>query len=299
MTALAYNTPFYYGSTADFRAWGSAMSAKLQAAGLYKDPTITGQINWSTVNTPVAINTPAGYEVYRFDDALQATAPVYIKIEYGHPGALSVPGIWLTVASSCLANGTMTGIVGTRQSLGTMTGVASAVRPYLSNVCVLPGYVFFMHKREATSNAYYPNANFFFAVCRTVDDAANNTGDGVFTLASATVVDTAPNAQCIGFAGAGYVTAWHPGFAGLPGNQTASNAGQYDIQMYKSFGVYPKMRPNPYICLYYRPEIQENIIIRATMQGAAEWKYLATGLSSCRAGWWATDTNRSLAFRYE
>ena len=100
MATVAYSSTYWYATTADFRAWGLELSNAMQTAGLVKESTVTGQINWATVNAPGAINTVAGYEVYRFNDALQATAPVFIKIEYGFAAALTVPTMWITVGTT-------------------------------------------------------------------------------------------------------------------------------------------------------------------------------------------------------
>lgn len=61
---------------AAFRTWGLAYNAKLAAAGLVQTAD-TGQIDWATVLAATAINTVQGYEIWRFDDALQATVPVF------------------------------------------------------------------------------------------------------------------------------------------------------------------------------------------------------------------------------
>ena len=66
---------------ATFRAAGKAQSDAIVAMGLVRTAD-TGQINWATVARPAA-NTSAGYEMFAFADALQATAPVLIKIIWG------------------------------------------------------------------------------------------------------------------------------------------------------------------------------------------------------------------------
>lgn len=67
---------------AGFRAWGSMFAKGLKEVGLVQTAD-TGQINWETVETPGENNTDAGYEVWRFNDALQETQPIYLKIIYG------------------------------------------------------------------------------------------------------------------------------------------------------------------------------------------------------------------------
>ena len=67
-------------SVENFRAWGSALSAQLGAI-LTRVPQ-SNDIDWLTTPLPSS-ESYAGSEVYRFNDPLQATAPIFIKFEYG------------------------------------------------------------------------------------------------------------------------------------------------------------------------------------------------------------------------
>ena len=67
-------------SVATFRAWGSALSA--QIATMLTRVAQTGDIDWITVARPAG-GVYAGSEVYRFNDALQSAAPIFVKFEYG------------------------------------------------------------------------------------------------------------------------------------------------------------------------------------------------------------------------
>lgn len=87
-------------SDALFRAWGSGIATKIQATGIVQTAD-TGQINWTTVLTPNTSNMKRGYEIYRFDDALQATRPVFMRIDYGSSsGGSTIPQIWITVGTA-------------------------------------------------------------------------------------------------------------------------------------------------------------------------------------------------------
>lgn len=101
---------------AQFRAWGSAIGVKLLAMGLIQTPD-TGQINWTTVLAPLSANQVQGYEVFRFNDALQATAPVFIKLEYGSGNATANPAIWVSLGAGSNGAGSLTGILSARQSV--------------------------------------------------------------------------------------------------------------------------------------------------------------------------------------
>lgn len=103
---------FTNSSDANFRAWGSYLAARFAAVGLVQTAD-TGQINWTTVTTPAGINTYQGYEIWRFADALQATAPVYFKIQYGEGSAVDGPGIRIQFGTGSDGAGNLTGTTST------------------------------------------------------------------------------------------------------------------------------------------------------------------------------------------
>jgi hypothetical protein len=78
----------------------------------------TGQINWATVTVPANSNF-SNYEIRRLDDAEQATDPLFMKIAYGRitVGAAQHPAIQITVGTGSNGSGTLTGAVGTAQTV--------------------------------------------------------------------------------------------------------------------------------------------------------------------------------------
>lgn len=90
----------------EFRDWGSAFNGLLDSIG-WVQTADTGQIDWGTVTKP-AQGTAAGYEIWRLDDALQATAPIFLKIEFG---ARSDGGwaLWITIGTGSNGSGSLTG----------------------------------------------------------------------------------------------------------------------------------------------------------------------------------------------
>lgn len=95
-------------TTATFRAWGSTVSAQIGAM-LTRVPQ-TGDIDWATVTVPGTTTTFAGSEVYRFNDALQSTAPLFLKFEYG-TGQSFASGLRLTVGKSADGAGNIGGVL--------------------------------------------------------------------------------------------------------------------------------------------------------------------------------------------
>jgi hypothetical protein len=116
-------TAFTNSSDANFRLWADFISDVFAAAG-WVQTSDTGQINLTTVTAPGATNTKRGYQIWRMDDTLQATAPVYLRIDYGSSsGAATQPGIWLTIGTGSDGAGAITGTIfnGTSTTAPTIT----------------------------------------------------------------------------------------------------------------------------------------------------------------------------------
>lgn len=135
MPTSVQNVPFHSSTDADFRVWGKAVSDGIAAVGLVKVPD-TGSVNWETALRPTMLNGIGGFEIWRFDDALQATAPVFIKIEYGTASStgMSLPGIWVTLSRGTDGSGTPTDVLAPRRlthsySSSDATSVLSSIEP--------------------------------------------------------------------------------------------------------------------------------------------------------------------------
>lgn len=110
-TAANAALPFINDTDANFRAWVQFISDNLQTAGFIKTAD-TGQVDTATVTRPLAVSTYQGYEIRRMDDALQASVPVFIKIEYGSlNNAATNPAIRLTIGTGSNGSGTITGSI--------------------------------------------------------------------------------------------------------------------------------------------------------------------------------------------
>ncbi len=159
-------------TVADYRAWGSAISAGLAAAGFVKSAD-TGQIAWATVALPTALGVPNNYEIWKFNDTLSATKPVFIKIEYSIFVTGGSPAIGITVGTGSDGLGNLTGKVGARLFVAVMNNTAGLVPVSLSTgggrlMLYLPG--------ELTT---FGNSAYIL-VERTKDSNGNDSGLGVF-----------------------------------------------------------------------------------------------------------------------
>lgn len=91
-----------------FRAWSLFIKDLMVTTGGWVQTGDTGQMNFVTVTAPAAGNAKQGYIVVRMADSLQATSPIYIRIDFGSGSAALVPGIWVTIGTGSDGVGNIT-----------------------------------------------------------------------------------------------------------------------------------------------------------------------------------------------
>lgn len=95
-----------------FRQWCQFVFDTIVTTGGWVQTADTGQMNFATVTHPLALNTIMGYIIIRMADTLQATAPVYLKMEFGSGSAANTPQITITFGTGSNGTGTLTGAMG-------------------------------------------------------------------------------------------------------------------------------------------------------------------------------------------
>lgn len=111
-----------------FRAWAGGLSTAIQAVGMVRTAD-TGQVDWDTVEAPASSGTAAGYEIWRFDDPLQNTHPIFWKLEYGSGGATRAVRLWITIGKGSDGAGNVTGVLIPRTSLGNINASTGSYSP--------------------------------------------------------------------------------------------------------------------------------------------------------------------------
>lgn len=157
-------------SDAAFRSWVQGVSDALTFVGIPKAAD-TGQLDPLTINRPTAANTYTGYEIRKFDDALQASAPVFIKMEFGTSGTLNAQAVRLTAGIGTDGAGNLTGNASLPKVFGT-----SGTLPTGQHTHLVSG----ANNRFAvclnTTTAFF---SLFFAVERSKDTSGNPTSNNV------------------------------------------------------------------------------------------------------------------------
>jgi len=133
MASLIFGARLSNASDALFRAWGSAVSTALGTV-LTRVPQ-TGDIDWVTVTVPTS-GSFAGSEVYRLNDSLHSTAPLFFKFEYGSSiAAATISAIRLTIGKGANGSGTITSVLQSAITVFSYNGTlpTSASNCYISN----------------------------------------------------------------------------------------------------------------------------------------------------------------------
>jgi hypothetical protein len=251
MTTSTFTSPIDSDTDADFRAWGSQISAQLAAIGLTQTAD-TGQINWSTVSIagyPGAV----GYEIWAFNDAAQSTTPIVMKIEYGASGA-EMPQMWLTVGATSDGAGAINSTLKTSRSIimgiSTSFGLASP-----SFLCYKAASGFL---GVALKVGVEPPFGAGFIITRTNDTAGVVTTDGFNVMFSGS-----PGSNMnVYFQGPGHTPNQLPP-TGIPAVGAlatwplalTSSAADGSVQAMPMFAFSPAVQVNAQICLVIQTEI--------------------------------------------
>jgi hypothetical protein len=165
-----------FSTDADFRSWGSTISAMIAALGMVQTAD-TGQINWTTVLKPASTSTYQGYEIWRFADALQSTTPVFFKLEYGSSSTGICAALAITVGSASNGAGTLLGQVTTRAvfAAGAGKGAGVTIPTYASGGT---GELYLATNLDLSTTSY----GLLLALFRPKDGSGADTGDGVVAI---------------------------------------------------------------------------------------------------------------------
>jgi hypothetical protein len=256
LTTATTATVLDQSSDAAFRAWVAEVILQLVTTCGLTQTGDTGQINTATV-TRAAINTAAGYVILRFNDTLQSTSAVFLKLEFGSAAATTTPQMWLTTGTGSNGSGTLTGTLTTRCAVLNGSGPSSTVTSFTSRFMynATYGVAWLAFKLNANSTAGTTGYNGGFHVSRSNDasGAATSTDLYVITNSSTATGNTSGTglAQCVNYASSTITpatpsSAWPASSGsttGAPYNQTTTtqSGSSYSIPCYYLSGNAPNV----------------------------------------------------------
>lgn len=272
MTTVAWSTPVLHNSDEAFRTWGQELSDKFAEVGLVQTAD-TGQINWATATRP-GTNSFAGDEFWAFNDSLQGTYPLYLRVRYGTAGIANQPHFSVALGTGTSGSGALTGLIlspgGSADSYiaGSRSPSSSGSQSYL---CHTEGFLGLVWKKGLGQDGV-------FHVIRSTDSSGAPDGKwacllhnelGVNRVLSfeedrvLTAPDSVFNQPCIV----------------VYGNVTSSKVGNA-FQAYIPFVATPKMSPLFGCCGILADEIPNNTVFNTTIVGDTPRTYLAWGTNS-------------------
>lgn len=249
MTTQAWTFPVDHRNDAGFRAWGADFSAHLAAIGLVQT-TDTGQIDWGTVSKPGG-NTDAGYEVWRFDDTEQGSAPVYLRFRYGTDTS-NTPRITCDLGDATDGAGNLTLFGGPAQSFamywGNVSGTVDATGISRSS---------FMVHTEGFLAIFWclgvKHANLCAAsivIARTHDDSGvpDSTGLMVLYPAAGNVSSNGSNVNCstyaVSYVAREAIQGQAQGAALIPTGRSTGTLYEGQPQVFLTYSFQPRVRPH-------------------------------------------------------
>ena len=97
----------FLSDNTEFQTWAQRIHTAITGVGI-TNTSDTGQVDLTTAARPSA-GSYAGYKIYRFSDTLQATKPIFIKIEYGVGSAQDRPAMRVSTGTGTNGAGTLSG----------------------------------------------------------------------------------------------------------------------------------------------------------------------------------------------
>jgi hypothetical protein len=262
------------------------LSASLAQVGLVQTAD-TGQINWTTVLRP-AINTYAGYEIWRFSDS-----SLFMKWEYGTGGNATNIAIRVQVGTGSNGSGTLTGATSSATIIGGIAAAGipngSSRRSFLSRTSNNAFFGFVGYAAVANPDANptsVAGSLALFCVSRTVDANTNPTTLGYTVYGKSTNVANQLT-QCQGVDIPNNVSTTlttDKAFCYVPFTITSSLIGglpQFFTHWVPLSTSVPRVVPQFGICTVVVSEIASGVTFSANPIGAALRTFIA--LPACNA----------------
>lgn len=172
MSIYTWSSPQSSSPLANFNALFAGVPIGLVAGGLLQSAGDTGQINFSTnTSYPSGASQSIGYQIWEFQDALQATTPIFIKLEFGSGASgAAYGGMWITVGKGSDGSGNITGIIQARTAIPSNNTSGSSYSNFVS--AGTNRFVIFL----GTTNT---NGEFLIALERNHSTSGADTTDGL------------------------------------------------------------------------------------------------------------------------
>jgi hypothetical protein len=271
MTTAYTNTGWASGNDAEWRAWVTEFFDMIEDVGLVYVPTTGDLADISTTSRP-ATTTTYYHRIYRFADALQATAPLFIKFEVGTGAAVANAGVRVSVGTDVTSAGVLQGgRVSTSVAWNRVPSGAGS--PQVSRAAAGEGY-FWIGFKLAPSNVQIGLGLF-----RTFDGTGNPTAAGYakyypnsaspFQMLTQLCIFDGPVQSAVGATSSAFTCF-------LPSGYGSSVVGT-DVQFWKHYQATPRVRCNPCVLTTYIIDTPEGTERSMLVAGSLVRNYMSVG----------------------
>lgn len=283
-TLTSYDTT----NTTGLRTVGAQIAGLFSDAGLTKTSD-TGQVDWTTI-TYTGTSATLGYEIYRFNDSLQATAPLFIRVNYASVASGVCFSLQLGMATD--GAGTLSGNAFTT-SLSINTSVYSGSGTgsfrFRANYNASLGFFGITLWDDPATSSSGQDMRQTFMLARACDATGAPTGSGVFCYTGASAgTGGAPVLQVWSSDTTSNYTYQYP----APGwGVLNSLAVGTDVQFVRCTAPFPAMRTLPQMLYYASADVTRGTTVSLSPYGTSH-TYITTGAT-------AGGSNASLAMLWE
>lgn len=277
MTMQSWVSVIDQTTDAAFRTWVAEFIAKVTAAGLVQTSD-TGQINTSTV-TRAAINTDAGYAIFRFNDTQQATAPVFIRFNFGSSSAITMPRISVQIGTASNGSGTISGLGSTfTDIIAGGSSISSTTTMRSSFCCAVDGCFWISWKIGATSAGGVPPEGFIF-MSRYTDNTGAATSGGLTTIYSP-LTGVAYVPRSFNYADGTTFTSTTLNFLPVISWGVTSTLVGGVPQVYQVDYITPRVKPNNFASLVLQTELAIGTQFQGILTGSTTRNYISAASSN-------------------
>lgn len=292
MTTASTNTTFSNNSNATFQAWVNEIYTGLVTSCGLTQTADTGQMAVPCVTAIPAANTNGGYYIFRFNDTLQATSPIFIRMDFGSGFSITgtgVPSLQLTVGTSTNGAGTITGTaLALSQCLITNQGPAGGgATNYVTRFCYnatqgFLGMVFKINMLGGTAGSAWGG----FYLFRSVDNtgAPTATAANFFCLSyNSTSASGSQQGQyaCLDFTTSTVYFAGSTAWGFIPFQATSTVVGTtaqvFPVFAYQQTAALPGTAITNQACIAINADVALHASFSATLIGALSLTYINVG----------------------
>jgi hypothetical protein len=300
MPRIPWETPIDHSSDAGYRLWVQELLSNFISSGLVQTSD-SGQMNPSTATRPSA-NSFTGYLMLRMKDALQASRPVFLRLEPGTANVTNTPALRLTIGTGTNGSGTLTGLVSSARVMhnGTTLVANASTANFKSYATHSAGFVGLAWKLSAGSG---PVAIAGFTIQRSTSNVGIPTADAVMLITSgATSSETvASEVSLLNFKTGEVFNAIDGHDISLIVMRRSSSLSGLKRQLYVTWMSIPEVIPNLCTAAYIKAEIPDGTEIDIALVGSTPRHYIAVGnaLRSCAYNGPSSTTARGAVMLWE